>query len=102
LKSEARILITTCSPKACIGLIIRGAGVDGAVGGKNCEDMCKDFSRRGYQGETRFAFGDCICGLRTPPSLPSTAEAWARVLSKIISDMELYLETKPCKTGQQF
>jgi hypothetical protein len=102
LKSETRILITTCSPRACMGVIVRGAGVDGVVGGKSCEDLCRDFSQRGYRGETSFASGNCTCELPTPPILPPTAKAWARILSEIINDIALYLEKKPGTSGQQF
>jgi len=102
LKSETRILLTTCSSRACVGIIVRGSGIDGSVGGKDCGELCKDFLWRGYRGETRFASGTCTCGLPAPPLVPSITRAWMRILSEIISDISLYLEKKPGGYGNNY
>jgi hypothetical protein len=66
-KPEARILVTKCYNNACLGIIMRGLDVDGAVSGRNCGELCEDLEKRGYMGELRFAAGDCRCGLPLPP-----------------------------------
>lgn len=88
MKVETRILVTVCSSRACIGVVLRGSGVDGSVGGKDCIELCEDLIRRGYRGETRYALGDCKCGLPSPPHIPAVGKAWSKILADVISFLE--------------
>ena len=67
MKSEARILSSSCNSEICVGFIIRGKGIDGVVIGRGCEGLCKRLEKRGFLGELRYSFGDCSCGLPEPP-----------------------------------
>ncbi len=62
-KHEVRILLSKCSEEICIGLIIRGKGFDGAVSGRNCNELCERLRTKGYIHELRLASGHCDCGL---------------------------------------
>ncbi|MCE4598672.1 MAG: hypothetical protein F7C81_00540 [Desulfurococcales archaeon] len=62
-KHEVRILASRCKDGICIGLIVRGRGFDGAVAGKNCNELCERLVAKGYIYELRLSSGDCNCGL---------------------------------------
>ena len=65
-KTEARVLASKCFSEVCVGLILRGSDVDGAVSGRDCAELCSDLEKRGFSGELRFSTGDCKCGFPTP------------------------------------
>ncbi|MEB2836548.1 MAG: hypothetical protein GSR80_001718 [Desulfurococcales archaeon] len=83
MKSETRILVSACTASSCVGIVLRGTGVDGAVSGSSCAELCRDAARRGLLGETRYFLGDCPCGLREAPLVPIHALAWLRLLYNI-------------------
>ncbi len=89
MKEEARVLITSCTEtertRLCLGIILRGAGVDGAVSGHSCKELCVDAEKRGFMGELRYSLGPCRCGL---PSPPGWNPLWSRVLEAIRSGWE--------------
>jgi len=70
LKPETRILVSSCTRSTCLAVVLRGIDVDGAVAGVDCGEVCRRLEERGYMGEVRYAYGDCMCGL---PQAPSTA-----------------------------
>lgn len=67
IKREARILVSKCYCSRCIGVVLRGGDVDGAVSGYSCRQLCRRIESRGFLGELRYALGDCKCGLPLPP-----------------------------------
>ncbi len=81
MKREARVLVSHCYSGVCLGLVLRGGDVDGAVAGRGCEELCGDAARRGYLGETRYYAGDCHCGLSSVPERLREAESLLLALS---------------------
>ncbi len=82
MKEEARIFVSKCNPDICIGVIVRGIGVDGVVSGKNCREACSQLSEKGYLGELRYFIGDCSCGLVESPISTPYIENLLRVLDR--------------------
>jgi len=83
LKPEARILVSSCTGRMCLAIVLRGIDVDGAVAGEDCEDLCRRLEQRGYMGEARYSYGDCTCGLPPAPRtrrLEQALEAARRIL----------------------
>ncbi|MCE4625596.1 MAG: hypothetical protein F7C35_07030 [Desulfurococcales archaeon] len=91
MKPEARVLLSSCGQvfgqELCLALILRGSGVDGAVSGRGCRDLCKNAEEKGYSGELRYALGDCSCGLPTPPA---SRPEWERALAAIKESWEWF------------
>ena len=85
MKSEARILVSRCGSSLCIGVILRGNSIDGAVIGDDCNELCSDLEKHGYAGETRFSLGPCTCGLPLPPRLTEGALAWTSLLEDAVN-----------------
>lgn len=80
-KREARVLVSKCYSGICLGIVLRGSDVDGAVAGPSCSALCRELETKGYTGELRYAVGDCRCGLPTPPSVTGETESLILALS---------------------
>ena len=81
MKREARVLVSHCYGGVCLGLVLRGGDVDGAVAGRDCEELCRDAARRGFLGEARYHAGACHCGLPRVPARLREAESLLLALS---------------------
>ncbi|MEB3807142.1 MAG: hypothetical protein GSR73_06480 [Desulfurococcales archaeon] len=88
-KREARILASKCFSGKCIGIILRGPEVDGAVSGRGCAALCRDVEERGFSGELRFAAGDCRCGYPPPPTVNRSLEG---ILYTLSSSLPLWIQ----------
>ncbi len=95
MKSEARILVSACTIDSCVGVVLRGIGIDGAVSGSSCAELCRDAAKHGFLGETRYFLGDCPCGLKEVPLVPIHALAWLRLLYNIAAETSL-IKRKHC------
>ncbi len=95
-KHESRIVITKCYDEVCLGIIIRGEDVDGAVSGRNCQELCAELVNRGFMGELRFSAGDCRCNLPLPPD-----KRGATILQVLSARLPLWVErVKRILTGK--
>ena len=91
MKSEVRILSSSCSSEICVGFIIRGKGIDGIIIGRGCEGLCERLEKRGFLGELRYSFGDCSCGFPEPPRISRTVtlyKTFARKVSEKLSKVQ--------------
>jgi len=88
VKPQARVLVSHCHSNTCIGVVLRGADVDGAVSGRDCSELCSEAKRRGYLGELRYHAGACACGL------PRASTPWAEALLLTLAhSLPLWLAT---------
>ncbi|MCE4619348.1 MAG: hypothetical protein F7C82_01400 [Desulfurococcales archaeon] len=81
IKREARILVSKCYCSKCIGVVLRGGDVDGAVSGHSCDELCSELKSRGFSGELRYAVGDCRCGFPPPPRASLESQSLLLTLS---------------------
>ncbi|MCE4601326.1 MAG: hypothetical protein F7C38_07190 [Desulfurococcales archaeon] len=88
-KKEARILVSKCFSSKCLGIVLRGSEVDGAVSGRDCATLCRDAEEKGFSGELRFAAGDCRCGYPLPPTVTRSLES---VLYTLSSSLPLWIQ----------
>jgi len=92
LKPETRILVTVCHRNVgCLGVVMRGQGVDGACSGSSCLELCSHLARRGFFGELRYALGDCTCGYPPPPRdgiVEERLKAWEGLLRSALQALE--------------
>jgi len=87
LKSEARILVSTCDSGGCLAVILRGNGVDGAAYAGSCASLCMRVAEKGYMGELRYSIGDCTCGLPRPPRVGGYVASYSTVLREILREI---------------
>jgi hypothetical protein len=83
LKSEVRILASSCVEGICTGFVVRGDGIDGVVIGTGCTGLCLRLSERGFLGELRYSVGDCTCGLPEPPRLTRPVILYRELARKV-------------------
>ncbi len=68
MKPEARILVSKCVKKLCLGFIVRRNGIDGILSSQNgCTGLCIEVFKKGFLEELRYYLGDCKCDLRPSP-----------------------------------
>ena len=78
MKREARVLASSCTGRVCIGIVVRGPGLDGLAVAPTCTALCLRLEEKGYLYELRYAMGDCTCGLPGPPRITPGLEAFLR------------------------
>ncbi|MEB3773643.1 MAG: hypothetical protein GSR86_01790 [Desulfurococcales archaeon] len=89
MKEETRILLSRCSRDFCIALILRGHGIDGAIAGKDCNEICMKARDKGYLGELRLSEGPCTCGLQ---EYPGAHKPGAMLLDKVLAQLKTLQE----------
>jgi len=83
VKSETRVLVSSCSDDYCAGFIVRGDGIDGFIIGRSCEELCRRASERGFTGELRYSLGNCGCGYPEAPIKSESIYSYARLAAQI-------------------
>ncbi len=92
MKSETRILVSTCKDPLCAAFVLRGDSVDGVAIGIGCIGLCLRLSEEGFLGELRYAIGKCNCGLPNPPMNVKTVDDYMALLEKILMKIDKVLD----------
>ena len=92
MKSEVRILASSCAGKVCSGFVLRGRGVDGVALGLGCAGLCLRLSEKGFLGELRYSVGDCSCGLPSPPRVTEASTLYLSFARKVSERVEELME----------
>ena len=103
MKREARGLASSCTRRVCVGIVVRGPGLDGLAVAPSCAALCLRLEERGYLYELRYAVGECTCGLPRPPRITAEVEAFlsfARRAAGRVEDLLITLhEADPSRLG---